>query len=497
MSLLRTRKFIYICLFALLGSILSGCVADRAYRTATAKELASLQRDDASFGAMTEAPLLVEPCKPDFQVPADFPGISLAFAEIDEQGTFRDRKQVDAALNLVSTKSKASGNRSYVVVFVHGWRHDLRWGDENVCQFKQALWRLRQSLDKREDEKNVNVVGVSIGWRGQSVGLFPFDLLTVLDRKSVSEEIGRGALVELLTGLEARTKGLTAQDRRTSPNKLLLVGHSFGASVLHNALGPLLVERLTKDLYQRELLPEGEKIHPDQRHLQGFGDLVVLVNPAIEAMRFLPLMELAHRATTDQIMEPVIEDVASWPIKFRLDENQPPRLLILSSLGDFPTRRVFPVVQSLKTLFEKHRLIDTISAEGKSIALNQSALDTTTVGNEKLLATHQTMVRTAPPDHDKCPRLEENWLQTATEKSGNFNTGRGWSMDFPGSNIRLKHNSIYAATLPIWSMDVSTDIIANHAIVVGGGTLICLFDQLVGSSAAVKKQVLNRSTVVK
>ncbi len=465
--------------------LLAGCAADRAYRTASANDLTELQRSDKDVGAMIEKPLLVENCDGEPIVPSDLNGISLGFVEVDEQGSFWSRKQVDEVFKLLPPKNDVTAVPVYVLVYVHGWRHDLRWGDDNVCKFKQALRNLRRTLNQR-GEMHVGLVGIAVGWRGQSIDQFPLDLLTVLDRKSVSDEVGRGTFVELLTGIEARTKGITAFERKTSRNRLLLVGHSFGASVVHNALGPLLVERLTKDLYQRAQLPPGAKIQPQDIFLQGFGDMVVLVNPAIEAMRFLPLLELAHRATADEGTSVENRDGSLWPDRYKLDPNQPPRLVIVSSLGDFPTRRAFPIVQSLKTIFEKHRTVETIAADGKSVLLNQSELDTTTIGNHPSLATHRTMVRAAPHELGRCPRLEPDWLKNAQESSGNFSTGRGWSMKFPASNIMLEHNTRYAATLPIWIMDVATDIITNHSIVIGGGTLICLFDQLIGSSAAEK-----------
>ncbi len=486
MSFSCKAKLLPALLLPIFLALLTGCVADRAYRTAKASDLSDLQRTDKSIGAMIENTLIVEKCDGEEGVSANMQRTSLGFVEIDEQGSFWDRGQVNEAFKLVSGNGATDTAPTYVVIYVHGWRHDLRWGDDNVCKFKLALKNLRNTLDDPgRDEKGVRLVGIAVGWRGQAIDQYPLDLLTVLDRKSVSEEIGRGALVELLIGIEAKTKGLTADERKQSPNKLLLVGHSFGASVIHNALGPVLIERLTKDLYQREQIPIGKQIPAKDIYLQGFGDLVVLINPAIEAMRFLPLLELAHRATTDQSSVSSGGLEKNWPASYKLDQNQPPRLVIISSLGDFPTRRAFPVAQRIKTILEKHRPVETLSADGKSITLNQRDLDTTTIGNEVLLATHQTMIRTKPNDRS-CPALTEGWLKQALDNSGQFSTGRGWKKEFQGSNILLQHNARYAATLPIWIMDVSTDIIANHSIVVGNGTLICLFDQLIGVSARKK-----------
>ena len=116
-------------LFAFMAfAFLSGCAADRAYRTANASDLPVLHRTDKSVGAMIEKTLIVENCDGEPDVPVDLQGINLGFVEIDEQGSFWNRAQVNEAFKLVSTKSAAVAASTYVVVYVHGWRHDLRWG---------------------------------------------------------------------------------------------------------------------------------------------------------------------------------------------------------------------------------------------------------------------------------------------------------------------------------------------------------------------------------
>jgi len=61
--------------------------------------------------------------------------ITVAYVEIDEQGYFQDRGQVERAPELVA----ATGKPKYVVVFVHGWFHNAALTDKNVERFKCAL----------------------------------------------------------------------------------------------------------------------------------------------------------------------------------------------------------------------------------------------------------------------------------------------------------------------------------------------------------------------
>ena len=54
--------------------------------------------------------------------------IPIAYLEIDEQGQFQDRGQIEKALAIIS----GSANTKYIVVFVHGWFHSASQADENV-----------------------------------------------------------------------------------------------------------------------------------------------------------------------------------------------------------------------------------------------------------------------------------------------------------------------------------------------------------------------------
>jgi hypothetical protein len=103
----------------------------------------------------------------------------------------------------------------------------------------------------------------------------------------------------------------------------MLIGHSFGASVGFNAIGQTLMVRFLLDaerLASRNPSPAHSQSRPGL--LTGYGDLVVLVNPAIEATRLMPFFGSLSEHTSKE------------PFLFTL--GQPPRLVILSSEGDCP-----------------------------------------------------------------------------------------------------------------------------------------------------------------
>jgi len=260
--------------------------------------------------------------------------IPIAFVEIDEQGSYQDPPQVDRALALVKPGSKPK----YVVVFVHGWFHDAAKDDSNVQRFKCALNNL-QGID---DNTGEDVVGIYIGWRGRSWTIPVVDYATFWDRKNTSDEVGRGSLVEFLMRLEGAAK--PSPDTR---NKLMVVGHSFGASVVFNSIGQILLARFVLD---------AEKLTSDQpapTHAQskpglvsGYGDLVVLVNPAIEATRIVPFFSSLNEYTRVHYLRKGVDF---------LSPAQPARLVILSSQGDWATRKTFPAARVFSTLLESYQ----------------------------------------------------------------------------------------------------------------------------------------------
>src|SRR5437899_8824911 len=124
-----------------------------------------------------------------------------------------------------------------------------------------------------------------------------------------------------------------------TPNKLMVVGHSFGASVVFNSIGQILLARFILDaerLASAKPTPAHSQSKPGL--VSGYGDLVVLVNPAIEATRIVPFFSSLNEYTRKQT------DLFS--------PAQPTRLVILSSEGDWATRITFPAARVFSTLLE-------------------------------------------------------------------------------------------------------------------------------------------------
>ena len=67
---------------------------------------------------------------------------------------------------------------------------------------------------------------------------------------------------------------------------MILMGHSFGGLILFNSISAALINYL----YDNAKGPESKDLVPR------FGDMVILANPAIEAIRYTPLHRAAFRA---------------------------------------------------------------------------------------------------------------------------------------------------------------------------------------------------------
>jgi pimeloyl-ACP methyl ester carboxylesterase len=393
--------------------------------------------------------------------------IRVAYVEIDEQGYFADRSQIDHVLDVVGR----AGKPKYVVVFVHGWFHSASPTDENVQRFKCALNNI-QSIDGNAGEE---VVGVYVGWRGESWTIPGIRLTTFWDRKNTSEEIGRGSLVEFLTRLERVVKPTPE-----SPNKLMLVGHSFGASVVFNAIGQILMARFLLDA-EGLIAENGASRHSQSKPglISGYGDVVVLVNPAIEATRIMPFFSALNEysAKKTDLFAP----------------GQPPRLVILSSEGDWATRRTFPTARVFSTLLESYADREIVTPYRATLKLNQRYLDRQTMGNVEEIQTHQPLHETQKWS-GKCPSGDRDWLAKAIEErraeqrgKGEPDTGAGWRRVFGGSAVAISHRGVTTPSNPVWIMAVGKELIRDHSAI-ANPVMICFLDELLPDPKAVQRE---------
>jgi pimeloyl-ACP methyl ester carboxylesterase len=193
---------------------------------------------------------------------------TLAIVEFDDQGRCQDRGQMDALENKLA---EFQGRDTITLVFVHGWRHDGRSDDDNLGHFCRVL----QTVAAEASAENIPVIGVFVAWRGLSLyGYGILELATFWRRKEAGMRVAMGAPRELFGRLRFYRR--MRQDAGGAP-LLLIIGHSFGGMIVYTALAQSLSEAATTA--SGHIVPS-------------FADLVLLVNPAFEAERYLPIHDL-------------------------------------------------------------------------------------------------------------------------------------------------------------------------------------------------------------
>src|SRR6266851_2389938 len=217
----------------------------------------------------------------------------------------RDKREPITQLRAVTNLLRQTPGRNYVVVFIHGWRHDARVGDDNVAALRTYAAHAARFLKERchagEQEQCDRVVtAVFIGWRGAriderrivdplaAIGNWldggpekcranklkpangtPSDrkcwrdmmagwgngaasltaALTLYDRKPVSEAIAPHVLtairsIESTFDVVGNGHVTHYYDKLRNPNRLLVIGHSLGGNLLATALEHDAVKRV-------------------------------------------------------------------------------------------------------------------------------------------------------------------------------------------------------------------------------------------------------------
>ena len=259
------------------------------------------------------------------------PEYKIGVVEFDDQGWFWDRAQLNAVEKIIRTEAAIGQSTNaegiIMVLFVHGWKNNAAYDNENVEMFRAMLKELKRAeeiqsgIDKHNTRK---IVGVYAGWRGLSAKLEPFKELSFWERKNTAHKVGHGAMTELLADLENIQKASNRAIRPDAPKtELIIVGHSFGGAAVYSAISQIVTERFV-DTIKRD------------RPLKPLGDVVILLNPAFEASRHYNLNELAV-------------SISHYP------ESQRPVLAIFTSKGDWATHYAFPIGRFFSTAFQKNR----------------------------------------------------------------------------------------------------------------------------------------------
>ena len=338
----------------------------------------------------------------------------LGFVEFDDQGQLWDRQQMHDVLGKLQTE--AGARELLMVVFVHGWKHSAAPGDANIDTFRGVLAGLSDAeayLASTTKTPARQVVGVYLGWRGGSLPVKYLENITFWDRKNTAQKVGHGGVAEVLSQLEdikLSKDSIACRDRPASrksedavcgsDTRLVVVGHSFGGAVMHTALAQILENRFVQTTG-----PAGLKSNVD-----GFGNLVVLINPAFEANLFTPMSDMAAERTY-------------FP-------SQLPVALVLTSEADGATRYAFPIGRWFSTFFEREEDRQRLNkATGKTETISERDSNVSAVGHFEPYRTHRLYPATERKREELKATSAADSIQMFTRASDD------WVHDMPGSKI--------------------------------------------------------------
>ena len=270
--------------------------------------------------------------------PANDQSFDVAVIEFEDDGTFTDPSQLQAATAWIAEVREHNHNGAIVVLFIHGWHHNASWNgpDKGDSHFR-AFRRLLASLALRESERYYGadggrrVVGLYIGWNGDPDSWWSrLPLVThssFWDRYETAERIGAGDDIrEALRQITKKAKDSTVGG---TVGQLVFTGHSMGGLILESAMLSLVDDRSGT-----LLAPTGAaSSSPVQTSIRGpvmFPDAVISLNSAADS-------EIWKKIKSKLTERGVNKTAAGRDVRY-----SPPLLVSMTSTADTDTRDWWP-----------------------------------------------------------------------------------------------------------------------------------------------------------
>lgn len=437
------KNTIFFVLISIISTVMTGCASNMNYRT-NLEECKYVRVGDCPQAAIQH-----------YHDGTD-KEYHLGFVEFDDQGQLRDRHQLEEVLK--HFKAVADTRDILLITFVHGWHHNASPDDSNVKDFRILLnhLALAEAANSRSDGHPVRaVLGMYVGWRGDSITIPWVNSLTFWERKNTAHNVGNGGVAEVFLKLEKIVNAKSdmineSTDKHNS--RLVVLGHSFGGAIVSTALHQILTDRFVDSRIGKT----------SQSDASGFGDLVVLLNPAFEAMRFTSMYDISQ------------QDCRLYP------SGQLPKLAILTSEADWATRYVFPAGRFFSTLFETHDTLNRhyCNKDGEQeLLLDEGEADRKTVGHYEPYRTHRLL-----------PVLQQ------AKRSVDFDyqsLQRSWTKQKPAAHlmfesVELQHLDRTRPLNPYLNIYVDETLIGDHNDIWGDEVVSFIRDLIMISTITAK-----------
>ena len=273
----------------------------------------------------------------------DYGKYLIGYAEFDDQGwntgTTSDDSQVKVLLQALD--KEVNQQPLLILVFVHGWHHNAYTNDCNVKQFRAMVQLTSENLASAGSSQKV--MGVYVGWRGESVNVPVARYTTIYSRKLAAEHVAKGSVRELF----ARLKLFETKHRKSRADetvRTIIIGHSFGGLIAFHSLSQSLMEDIVFGATTcEENIAHGKQMASVKTESiadnskWNYPDLVVLINPAFEASRYEALYQASE-----------------LPGNCKWDDRKRPRMISIAADNDLATSTFFPAARWMATILEHY-----------------------------------------------------------------------------------------------------------------------------------------------
>lgn len=331
----------------------------------------------------------------------------LAIVEFDDQGVCYNRRQMNAFSGVLD---RLKGCHPLVLVFVHGWGHDARSDDANLAAFRAILDQASMDAWDRP------VLGVFVGWRGMSWHGFGMDRPSFFGRKQAALRVALGSVRELL----GRLRRFRDEEQAAKSNAfLIIIGHSFGGLIAFSSVAQSLIDAAAT---------------PPDTLVPSFGDLLILLNPAFEAVRYLPVFEQVNGRNN-------------------FAPNQPPIFISITAQNDSATGFWFPLGMKWAALGE------TVRGRRERTAL------ISTMGHIDWMRTHDLSkpgeTKPASKQEMRRPGTAPMWVSPVVTPT--LSVPQSETITY-ASGACLRTVPGFCSTNPFWVVRASAEVLDGHGI---------------------------------
>ena len=281
----------------------------------------------------------------------------LAIIEFDDHGVFWKLEQFKDTLDLIERRNIESEGGVFVIPYIHGWKSnaDPRRKISDLMRFRENLAKVASKYPTTDKGTPVRVIGVYLGWRGETSRVPILKQLTFWDRRNVAERVVSLNMREAMFRIMAVT--------RTRPeSKCFVVGHSMGGLIVGKMFAPSLTTMLLTNGGQGVYMP---------------ADLVLLINPALDALASWEFIDFLKRSNARLELRSANDEVMEAP---------GPIAISITSEADTATGRAYPFGRTVSSFFTAFR---TDHDESRP---SQRHLSTHAEGHVDYLVSHRARV---------------------------------------------------------------------------------------------------------